>query len=51
MINQAQEFLSNGVIIVALIVYAILGLLTDGRSACWKGGPWHGAAAFLVTAR
>jgi sulfonate transport system permease protein len=30
MITQAQQFLNNGVIMVALIVYAILGLLLDG---------------------
>jgi sulfonate transport system permease protein len=30
MITQAQQFLNNSVIMVALIVYAILGLLLDG---------------------
>jgi sulfonate transport system permease protein len=30
MITQAQQFLDNGVIMVALIVYAILGLLANG---------------------
>jgi sulfonate transport system permease protein len=30
MITQAQNFLNNGVIMVALIVYAILGLLANG---------------------
>jgi sulfonate transport system permease protein len=29
MITQAQQFLQNDVIMVALIVYAILGLLAD----------------------
>jgi sulfonate transport system permease protein len=30
MITQAQQFLNNSVIMVALIVYAVLGLLLDG---------------------
>ena len=30
MITQAQQFLNNSVIMVALIVYAILGLLANG---------------------
>jgi sulfonate transport system permease protein len=30
MITQAQQFLDNSVIMVALIVYAILGLLANG---------------------
>ena len=30
MINQAESFLQNSIIMVALIVYAILGLLADG---------------------
>ena len=30
MVTQAQQFLNNSVIMVALIVYAILGLLLNG---------------------
>ena len=43
MITQAQQFLNNSVIMVALIVYAILGLLLDGavrllqrRALAWR---------------
>jgi sulfonate transport system permease protein len=43
MINQAQQFLQNNVIVVALVVYSILGLLTDGvvrlierRALAWR---------------
>lgn len=43
MITQAQQFLNNSVIMVALIIYAILGLLLDGavrllqrRALAWR---------------
>jgi sulfonate transport system permease protein len=43
MINQAQQFLQNDVIVVALLVYSILGLLTDAivrlverRALAWR---------------
>jgi sulfonate transport system permease protein len=43
MITQAEEFLNNGVIMVALIIYAILGLLANGavrlverRALAWR---------------
>jgi sulfonate transport system permease protein len=45
MINQATQFLQNDVIFVALLVYTILGLLTDWlvrilerRALRWRGG-------------
>jgi sulfonate transport system permease protein len=45
MINQAQQFNANDVIFVALLVYTILGLLTDwivriieGRTLAWRRG-------------
>jgi sulfonate transport system permease protein len=45
MINQATQFLQNDVIFVALLVYTILGLLTDWlvrllerRTLAWRGG-------------
>jgi sulfonate transport system permease protein len=45
MINQAQQFNANDVIFVALLVYTILGLLTDwivriieGRALAWRRG-------------
>jgi sulfonate transport system permease protein len=44
MINQAESFLQNSIIMVALIVYAILGLLADWivrsierRALAWRG--------------
>lgn len=43
MINQAQQFLQNDVIVVALVVYSVLGLLTDAivrlierRALAWR---------------
>ena len=43
MINTAEEFLANNIIMVCLIVYAILGLLADGavglverRALAWR---------------
>jgi sulfonate transport system permease protein len=43
MINQATQFLQNNVIFVALIVYTLLGLLTDAvvrllerRALAWR---------------
>jgi sulfonate transport system permease protein len=43
MINQAQQFLQNNVIVVALVVYTILGLITDAivrlierRALAWR---------------
>lgn len=45
MINQATQFLNNGVIFVALLTYTILGLLTDWlvrllerRTLGWRRG-------------
>jgi sulfonate transport system permease protein len=50
MINQAEQFLANDVIFVALIVYTILGLLTDWlvrlierRTLRWRRGLEVGA--------
>ena len=44
-INQAQDFLNNSVIFVALLVYCVLGLLTDAlvrllerRALAWRHG-------------
>ncbi len=46
MITQAEQFNQNNVIFVALLVYTILGLLTDWmvrvverRALAWRGGP------------
>jgi sulfonate transport system permease protein len=45
MITQAESFLQNNIIIVALVVYAILGLLADWivrvierRALAWRPG-------------
>jgi sulfonate transport system permease protein len=45
MINQATQFLQNDVIFVALLVYTLLGLITDwlvrwleGRALAWRRG-------------
>jgi sulfonate transport system permease protein len=46
MINNAREFLQTDVIVVGLVVYAVLGLLTDAlvrglerRALSWRGAP------------
>ena len=45
MITPAQQFLNNSVIMVALIVYAVLGLLLNGlvrllerKALAWRRG-------------
>jgi sulfonate transport system permease protein len=45
MISQATQFLRNDVILVALAVYAVLGLITDAlvrllerRALAWRRG-------------
>ena len=45
MINQATQFLQQNVIFVALLVYTVLGLLTDSlvralerRALAWRRG-------------
>ena len=49
-INQGQAFLNNSVIFVALLVYCVLGLLTDAlvrlmerRALAWRHGRWSTA--------
>ena len=44
MINNAREFLQTDVVVVGLVVYAVLGLLTDAvvrlverRALSWRG--------------
>ena len=51
MISQATQFLRNDVILVALLVYAALGLLTDAlvrllerRALAWRRGLFSGTA-------
>jgi sulfonate transport system permease protein len=46
MINNAREFLQTDVVVVGLVVYAVLGLLTDAavrqierRALSWRGAP------------
>jgi len=44
MINNAREFLQTDIVVVGLVVYAVLGLLTDAlvrgiehRALAWRG--------------
>ena len=43
-IGQAAQFLRDDVILVALAVYAVLGLLTDAVVRLLERRPWRGAA-------
>ncbi len=44
MISQATQFLQNDVIFVVLLVYTMLGLLTDALVRLLERRPWHGDA-------